>query len=174
MNPHDSSVDPDDLSAEDEAFLATAAQSLRTHEDSRWVEVSSRILSTALRATRRSRTVLAQAPGGPVHISEHVIITYLRDALDGPVAGTAVAAIHLDITGRDVFSGVLIELIVQYGTPILPVADLIHARATAVLLDLLGPAATAIHVRTSHVHVSDVTVHDPQIAEPSRRPRPPG
>lgn len=172
MNAHGSAGDPDELSAEDAAFLAVAAQSLRTQDDSRWVEVSSRVLTTALRATRRSRPVLAQAPGGPVHVSEQVIVAYLRDALDGLVPGTAVAGIHLDITGRDAFTGVLIELIVQYRTAILPAADVIRERATAVLTELLGAAATGVHVRTSHVHVSDVTVDDPQTSAPPRRPFP--
>ena len=160
--PEDAPEDGPQLSARDEALLAEAAQSLRRHTDARWVEVSSTILSSALRATRRSRPVRAGAPGGTVHISEQVIVSYLREALDGHIPGTAIAGIHLDIADHDTFNGVLIDMIIQYGTEILPVADHTRAIAATVLEELLGPLADGIYIRTSHVHVSDVTTHDPQ------------
>lgn len=172
MTPHESTGEPAELDPQDRALLSAAAGALRAHSDPRWVEVSSRVLNTALRATRRSQPVRALAPGGPIRVSEQVIVAYLREALDGLVPGTAVAGIHLDITGRDTYTGVLIELIVQYGTAILPVADRIRAQAATVLEELLGPAATGIHLRTSHIHVSDVTVGDPQTAEPASQPLP--
>lgn len=168
MTSSEPSDDVPSLSAQDEAFLAEAAGTMRAHADPRWVEVSSRVLDAALRATRRSQPVKAQAPGGTVYVSEQVIIAYLREAIDGRIPGTAVAAIHLDITGKDTFSGVLIEMIVQYGTEILPAADRARATAAAVLHELLGTAATEVHVRAGHVHVSDVTEHDPQTTEPAR------
>ena len=163
MNAHE----PTHPGADTHAFIAMAAQALNEHADQRWVEVAPRILTSALRATRRSLPVRARAPGGTVYVSEQVITAYLRDALDGLTPGTAVAGIRIAIAGRDTFTGVLIELIVQYGTAILPAADRIRAQAAIVLLELLGPAATAIEVQTSHIHVSDVTMYDPQSAAPS-------
>ena len=161
-----------DIHPDTGAFIDLARRALNDHADRRWVEVAPRVLSTALRATRRSMPVRAHAPGGTVHVSEQVITAYLRDALDGHASGTAVAGIQINIAGQDTFTGVLIELIVQYGTPILPAADRIRAQAATVLLELLGPAATAIEVQTSHIHVSDVTPHDPQQAAPSDHPSP--
>ncbi len=172
MNPHEPAR-PDttpDSRTDTRAFIAKATQALTDHADQRWVEVAPRVLTGALRATRRSLPVRAHAPGGTVYVSEQVITAYLRDALDGHTPGTAVTAIRINIAGRDTFTGLLIELIVQYGTAILPAADRIRAQAAAVLVELLGPAATAIEVQTTHVHVSDVTVHNPQSAAPSDRP----
>ncbi|GAA3602767.1 hypothetical protein GCM10022223_18170 [Kineosporia mesophila] len=158
--------------ANTQTLIDLASRALTEHADQRWVEVAPRVLSTALRATRRSLPVRAHAPGGTVHVSEQVIVAYLHDALDGHTPGTAVAGIHVNIAGQDTFTGVLIELIVQYGTAILPAADRIRAQAATVLLELLGPAATAINVQTSHIHVSDITTQDPQEAPPTTQPGP--
>ncbi len=71
-------------------------------------------------STHRSHPIRAQASGGPIQISEQALISYLRAAIDATVPGTALAHISLQVTGRDELSGVIIQLIAQYGTPLLP------------------------------------------------------
>ena len=156
-------TDPHEDTPED-ALLAEAAQSLRARVDPRWVEISDRVLAKVLTATRRSHPVRAAARTGPVHVSEQVLIAYLRDAIDGQVPGSALANVHVEIEGRDTFAGVTIQVLVQYGRPILPIADRIHEIVAARLAELLGPLAPPVDVRATHVHVSDVTRGDPQTA----------
>ena len=156
-------TDPREDTPED-ALLAEAAQSLRARVDPRWVEISDRVLAKVLTATRRSHPVRAAARTGPVHVSEQVLIAYLRDAIDGQVPGSALAGVHVEIEGRDTFSGVTIQVLVQYGRPILPMADRIHEIAAGRLAELLGALAPPVDVRATHVHVSDVTRGDPQTA----------
>ena len=80
MNPPPKRPEPP-ASAREDAMLEQAAQSLREHVDPRWVEISDRVLTRALRATRASLAVQARAPSGPIHISEQVLVTYIRDAI---------------------------------------------------------------------------------------------
>ena len=152
-----------DLPGED--VLAAAAADLRDRVDPRWVAISDRVLASALTATRRSRPLRAQAASGPVSVSEQVLIAHVRHALDGRVPGTAVAAIHVNIEGRDSFSGLIIEIVAEYGRPLLPLADRVHALAAAELVSVLGPLDPLVSVRATHVHVNDVTRGDPQEAD---------
>ncbi len=149
-------------SAVDDRVLRDAAAILRERVDERWVEISDRVLAKALAATRRSHPVRAHAPGGPIQVSEQVLIAHLRDAVDGRVAGSAVERIHVEIEDRDTFARVIIEVIAQYGEALLPIADQIHALAASELSTLLGPLAPQVSVRATHVHFSDVVRGDPQ------------
>lgn len=146
--------------------LRDAAVLLRERSDQRWVEISDRVLAKALRATRRSHPVRALAPGGPVLVSEQVLVAHLREAIDGQVPGSAVERIHVEVDGRDTFAGVIIEVTAQYGEPLLPIADRIHALATAELTTVLGPVVAQVSVRATHVHFSDVVIGDPQKLTP--------
>jgi hypothetical protein len=139
--------------------LATSA--LREYTRDRWVEVSDRILATALTATRRARPVRATAPGGTVQVSEQVIVTYLRAAVDVAVPGVAVHRIDVTLVNEDTFETVIVQIAVQYGLEVLPAAHRIRGIATRVLHELLGPEAGPVTVRVTHVHVSDVTRGDP-------------
>lgn len=165
MNPPDEMLSDYDGSELD-ALFHRAADELREETDRRWVEVAPAILKVALSASRRSLPVRAHAPSGPIHVSEQVIIAYVRDALDGALPGAAVASVSVQLADRDRFDGLFIELMVQYGLAILPIAD--HARAlAATALARLGVESDRISISTSHVHVSDVTLGDPQTTDPS-------
>lgn len=136
--------------------LAAAAAGLRERTDPRWVEISDRVLAKVLTATRRSLPVQAMAQSGPVHVSEQVLVSYLRDAVQDHVPGCHVRAINVHLVGRDTFESVTIQVVVRYGEEILPIADRVHQLAAARLDELLGPAAPSVQVRATHVHVSDV------------------
>jgi len=148
--------------AVDDRVLRDATALLRERVDERWVEISDRVLTKALAATRRSQPVRAVAPGGPVTVSEQVLVAYLRDAVDGHVPGSAVERIYVEVEDRDAFARVIIEAIAQYGEALLPIADQIHALAASELRALLGPLAPQVSVRATHVHFSDVVLGDPQ------------
>jgi len=136
-------------------MLEQAAQSLRDHVDQRWVEISDRVLTRALRATRTSLPVRAQAASGRVHISEQVLVTYLRDAISS-VPDAKIQDIVITIEGLDTYAGVTIAISARFGVPLLPVADTIRNLATDRLAELLGPIAPPVTVTTMDVHVQDV------------------
>lgn len=141
--------------------LRAAAQRLRRQADARWVEVSDRVVAAAMTATRRSLPLRAMAPGGPVHVSEQVVVAHLRAAIDEAVADAATAAVTLEVRDRDALTGVVIQLVARYGRPLLPIADHVRDVTAARLVDLLGPTATTVTVHEMHVHFSDVTTGDP-------------
>jgi len=80
----------------DPATLAAATQALRQHVDDRWVEMSDRVLSKALAATRRSLPVRAHdlGGGGALYVSEQVLTAYIRDAI-APMPAAAPTQIHI-------------------------------------------------------------------------------
>ena len=145
--------------------LQAATASLREHVDDRWVEVADRVLSLALTATRGSLAVRAQAPGGPVQVSEQVLVAYVRDAIAG-VAHVAPSGIEILTDDQHRCTGVVIEVTVQYGQPVIPVADRIRNLTEAVLAELLGPVTPSVTVTAMHVHVADVTTTDPRTGRP--------
>lgn len=139
----------------EQARLEQATRALRDHVDQRWVEISDRVLATALTVTRRSLPVLAQAPGGPVHVSEQVLVTYLRDAVS-VVADARIEEILIATGDAGTYTGVTISISARYGMPLLPIADRIRDLATARLQNILGPIAPPVTVTTMHVHIADV------------------
>jgi hypothetical protein len=160
MNPTDRTRPTDDGSGGDDTVLRRATEALRAVDDDRWVEIAPRILQTALGASRRTRPVRATAASGPLQISDRVIVEYLREALDGAVPGAAVDRITVRLAGRDTFDGLVIELLVRYGVAVIPVADLVREIASGVLRRL-GVESVEVSIRTTHVHVVDVTRTDP-------------
>ena len=140
-------------------MLEQAAQSLREHVDQRWVEISDRVLTRALRATRTSLAVQARAPSGPVHISEQVLITYIRDAIS-TVPDVKIQDVVITTEGLDTYAGVTITISARFGVPLLPIADAIRALVSTRLSELLGPIAPPVTVTTMEVHVQDVFQDD--------------
>ena len=136
-------------------LLEAAATALRDRPNDRWVEISTRILSHALTAVRRSKPVRAQASGGVVHISEQVLTAHLQAALDG-ISGIELDRVSFDLDG-DVYRGLELIVTVQYNEPIIPLADAIRNAAAAELTNLLGPVTPAVTVTTMRVHVDDVS-----------------
>ncbi len=159
-------------SAGDKTALLAATASLRAHVDDRWVEVADRVLSRALTATRGSLPVLAQAPGGPVQVSEQVLVAYVRAAI-ADVEHVAPSGIHVLTDDGHRCVGVVIEVTVQYGQPVIPVADRIRDLTEAVLARVLGPVAPPVTVTAMHVHVADVSTTDPRTGRPPRSQPPP-
>jgi len=143
------------------AALKAASAALRAQADQRWVEISDRVLAKAMTATRRSHPIRAQASSGAIQISEQALISYLRAAIDATVPGTALAHISLQVRGRDKLSEVIIQLIAQYGTPLLPIADEVRTRAIQCLHQILGPSATPVTVTHLHIHFCDVSQTSP-------------
>ena len=140
-------------------MLTEATQSLRDHVDQRWVEIADRVLTRALRATRTSLSVRAQAAGGPVHISEQVLIAHLRDAVC-TVPDTRIQDVVITIEGLDTYVGVTITISARFGVPLISVADTIRNLANERLTQLLGPIAPPVTVTTMHIHVQDVLQDD--------------
>lgn len=144
---------PDELGP-DHAVLAEATRTFSAHAEARWVEIVDRVRARAMLTTRRSLPVRAQAPGGAVHVSEQVLVSYLRDAVAG-VPDTEVRDVVLATQGRDTCTGVTVVISARYGTSLLPVADTLRALAAQRLGELLG-ATAPLGGRTMHVHVDDV------------------
>ena len=140
-------------------MLEQAAQSLREHVDQRWVEISDRVLSRALRATRTSLAVQARAPSGPVHISEQVLITYIRDAIS-TVPDVKIQDVVITTEGLNTYAGLTIIISARFGLPLLPTADTVRALANTRLTQLLGPITPPVTVTTMDVHVEDVFQDD--------------
>jgi hypothetical protein len=142
-------------SASTDPGLEAVAQALRQHTDARWVEISDRVRSRALQSTRGSLPVRAQAPGGPVRVSEQVLISYLRDALAN-VPGSRVQDITVSTEGVDTYVGLGLYISARYGSPLLPIADRLRTLAASRLGELLGTIAPPPTVTTMHVHVEQI------------------
>lgn len=140
--------------------LAQAAEAARRRLDRRWVEVSDQIVTTVLTARRHTRPLRAAGTTGAVFVSDQVVVAGLRTAVDGAVRGSAVARVDLEVQ-RDQLVGVVIQLVAQYGTALIPLADEVRTLAQERLATLLGPVEAPVTVSAMHVHFSDVTVDDP-------------
>lgn len=140
-------------------MLKEATQSLRDHVDQRWVEIADRVLTRALRTTRTSLAVQAQAANGPVHISEQVLIAHLRDAVS-TVPQSRIQDVVITIEGLDTYAGVIITISARFGVPLISVADTIRKLASERLTQLLGPIVPPVTVTTMHIHVQDVFQDD--------------
>lgn len=156
---------PETLPEGDFAALDAAAAQLADHVDARWVEVADLVLNRALRGTRRSLPVQAQGLFGPVKVSEHVLTTYVRAAIADVLAAAPVTIIAT-VDQQNHCTGLTIGIVVQYGHPVLPIADKIRDRAETVLHEILGSVILTVSVRDMHVHVHDVTTADPHTGRP--------
>ena len=150
-----------EVEPEGQALLRTAAADLRSHVEARWVEVADALTSRALRASRPSPPVWAQAPSGPVRVAEQVVVTYLRDRLN-PVAGCEVHNVRLEVR-EERCTGVVIVVVAQFGQRLIPLADDLRTRAESVLAEVLGQDMAPVTVTQMHVHVADVTPGDPSL-----------
>lgn len=144
--------DPQQLLAD---TAQAAVEALRAQADERWVQISDRILTRSQTLTRRSLPVRAASAGGPVNVSEQVLIAGLRQAL-ADLPDAAVVGIHITTDHSSHYTGLQITINVPYGPPILPVADDIRQQAQHALSALLGPVTPPVTVTTIHVHVQDV------------------
>ena len=125
------------------------------------------VLARVLTATRRSLPIRTSedSSGGALLVSEQVLTTYIRHAV-APVPAAAPTRIQIHSDSDHNYTGVTIELTVQFDEPILPIADEIRDRTEQVLRGLLGPIHPPVTVSALHVHVSDVTTDDPHTGRP--------
>lgn len=155
MTPQHSEQPEPTVSGRGDAILDQGSQSLRDHVDQRWVQISDRVRSRALRATRTSLPVRAQAATGPVHISEQVLITHLRDAIS-TVRHAKIQDVIITTDGIDTYTGVIITIQARFGAPLTSIADTIRDLASQELAQLLGRVAPPLSVKTVGVHIEDV------------------
>ena len=130
------------------------AEAVRAAGDQGWARASQRVLDRVFAATPGSWPVLAAAPGGPVHISERVLVAHLRVVVrQTPGAQPRRISAHLD---DDRLTGLIVVIAAEFGRPLIPLADGVRDRVAAELKDLLGPVDPPVGPETIHVHVADV------------------
>lgn len=161
-NPGDDYQDGQEASP----VLRAAIESLRSRRDPRWVEVSDRILDTALQATRPSASVVVSTPTGAVRVSEQVITAYVRDALEGAIPGVAMMRLVLHVEGRDHLGGLTVCMVARFGTDLLLAADRTRDLTRDALETVLGPNSVAVEVAPMRVHFEDVVPGDPAVEDP--------
>lgn len=155
MSTHTPQAPGPDPAAAGQDLLAQATQSSREHTDQRWVQISDRVLTRALQATRSSLPVRAQAASGTVRVSEQVLVAYLHEAVK-TVADVRIHDIVISTDGVDTYAGVTIAVSARFGVPLIPLADTVRSLATDRLIELLGPIAPPVTVASMHVHVQDI------------------
>lgn len=152
-----------------ESALPDAVQVLVGRADRRWVEVAGSVLDAVSRATRRSLPVaVASQDAGRTFLSEQVMTARLRRAVAGAVQDAAPARVRLRIDRDDHLVGVLVEVVVRYGAALIPLADHVR-RAVSAETASWGTSGSqvAVAVEAAHVHVGDVVVGDPRLADPA-------
>lgn len=153
------------------ALLEAASVELRVRSSRRAVEIADHVLRNALRSSRRSLPVRMAAPHDYIRVSDQVIITLLRRAIDDALEGAAVGRIRLFVDPDATMRELTIELFVRYGRVLVDVADQARTIADAVLAQLLGGSQINVAVITSHVHISEITQGDPYLTDPADEPR---
>lgn len=136
----------------------------------RAVEIADRVLQRSLRAPRPAELVRGRGDLAFLRVSSPVLIERLRAHVDRHLEGGAVGRVVLDVARDGRLQGVTIELLVQYGSDILALGDRTRHLAAEALGDTLGAPTNGSELVTmavSHVHVSDVTVGDPHLVDPS-------
>ena len=171
--PGEPGVDPtaDQVSPRGARALDDATRQLRSQPlPPRAVEIADRVLQQALRAPRPSQPVRGRGAVSFLQVSSAVLVERLREHVDRHLDGAAVGRVLLDV-GRDArLEAVTVELLVRYGSDIVMLADRTRRLAAETLEDTLGPpadGAETVTMAVSHVHVSDVTVGDPHVVDPS-------
>ena len=154
---------------DDDPTVSRAADALHASSSSRWVEVAGDVLAQVMSASRRSLPVLVQVleDGATVCLSEQVVVTRLRAALDASLTEAATARIHLDVAPDQRLRQVTVELLVRYGAELIPLADEARAVVRAQLASwMAGDPLAGVVVHPAHVHVGDVVEGDPHLADP--------
>ncbi|WP_445257771.1 hypothetical protein [Nocardioides aurantiacus] len=169
---------PDGSAAEEVAPLGARALDDATRQlreqppPPRAVEIADRVLQLSLRTPRPATLVRGRGATSFLRVSSLVLVERIREHVDRSLDGGAVGRVLLDVERDGRLEAVTIELLVRYGSDILQLGDRTRRLAAEVLEDTLGaPDAGAEPVRmtttVSHVHVSDVTVGDPHLVDPS-------
>lgn len=147
-------------------LVDVARDQLRGRAAPRAAEIAETVLRSALRAPRRTTPIQAEA-GGFLQISDRVLITLLRHQVDGALTGAAVGRVGLSIDRDDRLEELTVELFAQYGRVLGEVAEQARTVVDQVLLELGIGAPATVAVVVAHVHISDITVGDPHLVDPS-------
>lgn len=154
---------------DDDPVVSRGADELHTRSSRRWVEVAGDVLSQVMGASRRSLPVLVQVleNGATVCLSEQVVVTRLREALDASLTEAATARIHLDVAPDQRLRQVTIELLARYGAELIPLADEARGVIRAQLsVWMAGNPMAGVVVLPAHVHFGDVVEGDPHLVDP--------
>ncbi len=155
---------PPDATDGDSGRMVAAIAQLRQHTDQRWVEIESDILAHVQSVSRPSHPLRALSTRGAYAVSEQVLTSYLRAALDhAPDCEVSAIRIHAD---GDVCTAVTIVMTARYGRSLLDLADTIRIAADDVIAKVLGETRPRVTVTDMHVHVNDITRGDPKRGEP--------
>lgn len=146
--------------------LDVAIGQLRSRAVTLPVEVADRALQRALATPRPTGYVRAAPPYDFVRVSTVALTALLRARLDDGLPRAAVSRVRCGTSPADVLEDLTVHLIVQYGHDIRESAALARMLIDRVLAETLGTEARP-NVVLHHVHVSDVTVADPHLVDPS-------
>ena len=136
----------------------------------RAVEIADRVLQRSLRAPRPAELVRGRGDTAFLRVSSLLLVERLREHVDAHLDGGAVGRVVLDVARDGRLEAVTVELLVRYGSDILALGDRTRRLAAEALTDTLGAPTHGTELVTmtvSHVHVSDVTVGDPHLVDPS-------
>lgn len=137
--------------------LAEATRTLREHTDAGWVALRDDVVAAAVRAFRPAAPVRGRLPDdGELLVSSTVLVAQVRAGLDG-LPDAAALRIACTTTADDELERVTVEIVALYGTPLVPLAAVVRARAAEAVAATLGlrrPPTARVHVDVS---VQDVT-----------------
>jgi hypothetical protein len=137
-------------------LLAHAARTLREHTDSGWVALRDDVVAAAVRAFRPSAPVRGRLPGGELRVASAALVSRVRSALAGvPDAGAL--RITCATTPDDDLDRLTVELVVLYGTPVLPLAEEVRRVAATAVAEALGLTSPPVDRVRVDVSVADVT-----------------
>lgn len=137
--------------------LARAVREIRSApEESRWIDISSSIVSMLSETSRRSWPVDATFTGDAgsddtLRIGDRVVRTTLRTALDG-VHHCEVSAVHLYLDGH-ICTGAAVTVTGVYGDDLQAAGTELADTAATALAELLGPSSRAIDITIDDIHV---------------------
>ncbi|QHT54734.1 hypothetical protein GXP71_00535 [Cellulomonas sp. H30R-01] len=137
-----------------EQVLDQATRALRQHTDAGWVGLRDDVVAAAVRAFRPAAPVRGSSVDGELWVTSTVLVAQVRAALDG-LADAAALRITCTTTADDALDRLTVEVVALYGTPLVPLATRIRARAADAVAATLGldtPPVARVHV--------DVSVHD--------------
>lgn len=174
MTPPDDAAGPGDEGLRD---LEVATAQLRAQPPTLPVEVADRAFQRALATPRPTGYVRAAAPHDFLTVSTVALTEMLRRALDEGLPHAATMRVRCLTSRHHELEQLTVELVVQYGHDIRESAARARTLIDAVLVETLGDVRSPA-VLLHHVHVSDVTVADPHLVDPSDEqpggPRPRG
>ena len=144
-----------------EQLLAQATRTLREHTDSGWVALRDDVVALAVRAFRPSAPVRGTLPDGPLLVASTVVVSRVRTALAG-IPGAGVLRITCTTTPDDDLDRLTVELVVLYGTRLVPLAVEVRRLAATAVAETLGLARPPLDRVRVDVSVRDVTP-DPRL-----------